>query len=48
MVYQSRNFDSGEKIMHFSLRREHQREVSKNLREEKGFRSNQGMIWDGK
>jgi hypothetical protein len=33
--------------MHFSLRREHQREVSKNLREEKSFRSNQGMIWDG-
>jgi hypothetical protein len=45
--YQSRNFDSGEKIMHFSLRREHQREVSKNLREERSFRSNQSMIWDG-
>jgi hypothetical protein len=45
--YQSRNFDSGEKIMHFSLRRDHQREVSKNLREEKSFRSNQSMIWDG-
>ncbi len=45
--YKSRQFDSGEKIMHFSLRREHQREVSKNLREEKSFRSNQGMIWDG-
>jgi hypothetical protein len=44
--YRSRNFDSGEKIMHFSLRREHQREVSKNLREERSFRSNQGMIWD--
>jgi hypothetical protein len=44
--YQSRNFDSGEKIMHFSLRREHQKEVSKNLREERSFRSNQGMIWD--
>jgi hypothetical protein len=45
--YKSRRFDSGEKIMHYSLRREHQREVSKNLREEKSFRSNQGMIWDG-
>jgi hypothetical protein len=45
--YKSREFDSGEKIMHFSLRREHQREVSKNLREERSFRSNQGMIWDG-
>ncbi len=44
--YKSRNFDSGEKIMHFSLRRDHQREVSKSLREESGFRSNQGMIWD--
>jgi hypothetical protein len=44
--YRSRRFDSGEKIMHFSLRREHQREVSKNLREEKSFRSNQGMIWN--
>ncbi len=45
--YQSRNFDFGEKVMHFSLRRAHQREVSKNLREENSFRSNQGMIWDG-
>jgi hypothetical protein len=45
--YKSRQFDSGEKIMHFSLRRDHQREVSKNLREGKSFRSNQGMIWDG-
>jgi hypothetical protein len=44
--YKSRNFDSGEKIMHYSLRRDHQREVSKNLREEKSFRSNQGMIWN--
>jgi hypothetical protein len=45
--YESRNFDSGEKIMHFSLRRDHQREVTKNLRQDKSFRSNQGMIWDG-
>lgn len=45
--YRSRNFDSGEKIMHFSLRREDQKEVSKSLREQKTFRSNQGMIWDG-
>jgi hypothetical protein len=45
--YKARHFESGEKIMHFSLRRDHQREVSRNLREEKSFRSNQGMIWDG-
>lgn len=42
--YKSREFDSGEKIMHYSLRREHQREVSKNLREQKTFKAVKGSL----
>jgi hypothetical protein len=43
--YRTRTFDSGEKIMHASLRASHQRAVDANLKDYNSPRSNQSMIW---
>ncbi len=45
--YESDKFESGKKIMHASLRRNHQQDVSYSLRHGDGYLSNQGRIWDG-
>jgi len=45
--YRSQNFASGEKIMSAILRHKNQRTVAMNLKEGIGYRSDQGMIWDG-
>jgi len=44
--YESDEFASGKKVMHASLRRDHQQDVSYNLREGQGYRSDQGRIWN--
>jgi hypothetical protein len=44
-AYRGRQFDSGAKLMHASLRREHQRAVSERTAAGERFRSDQGMIW---
>lgn len=44
--YQSRSFRSGEKVMHASLRRESQHDVKTSLDQGRGYRSDQGKIWD--
>ena len=44
--YRSERFESGKKMMHASLRREHQEEVRFSLKHGDGYRSNQGRIWN--
>ncbi|MBW2644373.1 MAG: hypothetical protein JRC89_13700, partial [Deltaproteobacteria bacterium] len=44
--YRSEGFESGKKMMHASLRREHQEDVSYSLRRGNGYRSDQGRIWN--
>jgi hypothetical protein len=43
--YRSPVFDSGEKVMHASLRRDHQKAVAERLADGRGYESDQGMIW---
>jgi len=44
--YRSEGFESGKKMMHASLRREHQEDVSYSLKRGNGYRSDQGRIWN--
>jgi hypothetical protein len=44
--YDKDDFQSGRKMMHASLRRDHQQEVRYSLERKEGYRSNQGQIWD--
>ena len=44
--YRSEKFASGDKMMHASLRRVSQRTVSESIRSGRGYRSDQGRIWD--
>ncbi len=44
--YDSDSFVSSDKMMHASLRRNHQARVRENLKEGHGFRSDQGEIWN--
>ena len=44
--YDSDKFSSGRKMMHASLRRNHQADVKSSLRSGDGYRSNQGRIWE--
>jgi hypothetical protein len=44
--YRSERFESGKKMMHASLRREHQEEVKFSLKRGDGYTSNQGRIWN--
>ncbi len=44
-AYTSRRLESGGRMMHASLRRDHHRTVAKNLEDTKVARSDQGMIW---
>ncbi len=45
-AYTSRRFESGGKMMHASLRRDHYRAVAGNVEATGVARSDQGMIWD--
>ncbi|MEJ5376518.1 MAG: DUF6569 family protein [bacterium] len=45
-AYRSRQFESGGKMMHASLRRDHHRAVAKNLEDTAVACSDQGMIWE--
>ena len=44
--YDSNEFSSSNKMMHASLRRNHQMDVQYSLRHGEGYRSNQGRIWE--
>ena len=44
--YRSESFEAGKRMMHASLRREHQEDVKNSLKSGRGYRSNQGRIWD--
>jgi hypothetical protein len=44
--YESDKFSSGRKMMHASLRRNHQADVQFSLKSGEGYRSNQGRIWE--
>ncbi len=44
--YRSEAFESGKKMMHASLRRVHQEDVKYSLKRGRGYRSDQGRIWD--
>ncbi len=44
--YRSEAFSSGKKMMPASLRREHQEDVKFSLKQGRGYRSDQGRIWD--
>ena len=44
--YASERFDSGNKMMHASLRRNHQKRVRESLQQGRGYQSNQGEIWE--
>jgi hypothetical protein len=44
--YDSDSFVSGNKMMHASLRRNHQMDVKSSLKQGRGYRSNQGKIWE--
>ena len=44
--YRSETFASGEKMMHASLRREHQEDVKFSLKRGRGYQSDQSRIWD--
>ena len=44
--YDSNKFSSGRKMMHASLRRNHQMDVKFSLKHGDGYRSNQGRIWE--
>lgn len=42
----SERFESGNKMMHATLRRNHQLDVKSSLKQGRGYRSNQGKIWE--
>lgn len=44
--YDSNQFDSGNKMMHASLRRNHQTRIRESLKQGRGYQSNQGEIWE--
>ena len=44
--YRSESFVSGKRMMHASLRRVHQEDVKNSLKRGRGYRSDQGRIWD--
>ncbi|MEN8245920.1 MAG: DUF6569 family protein [Thermodesulfobacteriota bacterium] len=44
--YDSDRFGSGKKMMHASLRRNHQVSVRESLKQGRGYQSNQGEIWE--
>ncbi len=44
--YDSDSFVSSDKMMHASLRRNHQMDVKFSLKEGRGYQSNQGKIWE--
>lgn len=44
--YRSKEFTDSDVIMYSRARREKSRDVTTNLRESQGFRSNQGTVWD--
>ena len=44
--YKSDTFTSGKRMMHPSLRRQHQADVKYSLNRGEGYRSNQGRIWE--
>ena len=44
--HDSERFKSGNKMMHASLRRNHQMDVKSSLKQGRGYRSNQGKIWE--
>lgn len=44
--YESNEFVSGKKIMPASLRKEHQADVKSSLKQGRGYRSDQGRIWE--
>lgn len=44
--YASDQFESGNKMMHASLRRSHQTRVRESLKQGRGYESNQGEIWN--
>ena len=44
--YKSESFVSGKRMMHASLRREHQEDVKFSLKRGRGYRSDQGRIWN--
>jgi hypothetical protein len=44
--YRSETFASGKKMMHASLRREHQEDVKFSLKRGRGYQSDQSRIWD--
>jgi len=44
--YRSEAFKSGKKMMHASMRRVHQEDVKYSLKRGRGYRSDQGRIWD--
>ncbi|MGB2929752.1 MAG: DUF6569 family protein [Desulfobacterales bacterium] len=44
--YRSKTFASGKKMMHASLRREHQEDVKFSLKRGRGYQSDQSRIWD--
>ena len=44
--YASDRFNSGNKMMHASLRRNHQTRVRESLKQGRGYQSNQGEIWE--
>jgi ARG and Rhodanese-Phosphatase-superfamily-associated Protein domain len=44
--YRSESFVSGKRMMHASLRRAHQEDVKYSLKQGRGYRSDQGRIWN--
>lgn len=40
------DFHSGQKVMHFSLRRSHQNAMKDNIRAGRGLQANQMRVWD--
>ena len=44
--HESDAFSSGSKMMHASLRRNHQMDVKSSLKQGRGYQSNQGKIWE--
>ena len=44
--YESNRFSSGKRMMHASLRKKSQEDVSFSIRQDRGYQSDQGRIWD--
>jgi len=45
-TYRSESFASGKRMMHASLRRAHQEDINYSLKTGRGYRSDQGRIWN--